>query len=291
MENVSMLNKICLITGANSGVGKATAMGLAQMGAHVLMVVRDRQKGETARAEIVAQSGNPNIDVLIADLAEQDSICQLANRIQQDYAQIDVLVNNAAVVLSDYTTTVDGIETTLAVNVLAPFLLTHLLLPQIHKSTYARIINVSARGYARHINLDNLEDPEAYEGIRAYTQSKLMNILFTFQLAKKLVHTHITVNCLHPGIIRTRLDRDIKGSLGLFFNVLSPFMGDAQKGAQTSIYLASDPAVAGITGKFYLARKEHATSPITHDDSIMMRFWDKALTLTKLTDAVYVSTP
>src|SRR5579863_955384 len=198
--NSQMQGKTCLITGANSGIGKATALALAQMGAAMVLVSRDRARGEEAQREIKTKSGNESIDLLLADLSSQESIRQLARDFKQRYDRLHVLINNAGAYSLTRRVTVDGMEMTVAVNLLAPFLLTNLLLGMLKASAPARIVNVSSDAHeANYLNLDDLQLEKHFRPMRAYGQSKLAEVLFTYELARHLEGTGVTANCLHPG--------------------------------------------------------------------------------------------
>ena len=280
-QSIDMSNKICMITGANSGIGKATALGLAKMGAHIVMVCRNEERGLTAQEDIKIQSGNQSIDLLLADLASQKAIRDLATEFKQNYSHLHVLINNAGIVLPKKTLTVDGIETVFAVNHLAPFLLTHLLLDVLKASAPARIITVSSRAHGGKIDFDNLQMEKGFSMFKSYAQSKLGNVLFTYELARRLEGTGVTANCLHPGGVRTRL-----GQHSLLFRIGyiigAPFLKSPKKGARTSIYLASSPEVEGVTGKYFMAKKEAKSSKISHDESVAKRLWEISAELVKL---------
>ena len=241
-----MQGKVCMITGANSGIGKTTAKGLARLGATVVLVCRNKEKGNKALEEIKSETGNDKIDLLIADLSSQKSIRDLASNFKTKYAKLDVLINNAGVYRNKRTLTEDGIETTFAVNHLAPFLLSNLLLDELKASPSSRIIIV-ASGLERQgkINFDDLQCENGYSGFGAYNQSKLANVLFTYELARRLEGTGITVNCLQPGFVRTNLIRERR----LVTFLLKPLQITPEKGAETSIYLASSAEVEGVSGK------------------------------------------
>ncbi|MFQ5793638.1 MAG: SDR family oxidoreductase [Candidatus Bipolaricaulia bacterium] len=242
-----MQGKTRIVTGANSGIGKATALGLAKLGVTVVMVCRNPRKGEAAMAEIKAQSGNESVDLMIADLSSQQSIRQLVADFTDRYQRLHVLINNAGLHLSRRFVTADGIETTFAVNHLASFLLTNLLLDVLKASAPARIVNVTSSAHSRTMDFDNLQGEKQYNGMQTYTQSKLANILFTYELARRLEGTGVTVNCLHPGTVRSGLQRN----LPRIFRLLRLFFATPEKGAETSIYLASSPEVEGVSGKYF----------------------------------------
>src|SRR5437588_3353156 len=200
----SMQGKICMVTGANSGIGKATSLALAQMGATVVMVCRDRARGEQARREITTKSRNNAVDLLQADLSSQQSIRQLVENLQQRYTHLHVLINNAGAAFTGRRETADGVEMTFAVNYLAPFLLTNLLLDVLKASAPARIVNVSSAAHtSSSIQMDDLQAEKLYRPMRTYPQAKLAVVQFTYQLARRLQGTGVTANCLHPGFVAT----------------------------------------------------------------------------------------
>ncbi|KKK66203.1 hypothetical protein LCGC14_2966450, partial [marine sediment metagenome] len=231
-----MKGKVCMITGANSGIGKTTALGLVKMGTTVVMVCRNRNRGEAAMDEIKAQSGNESVELMIADLASQKSIRQLVKDFTDKYQQLHVLINNAGVAKANRTLTVDGIETTFAINYLAPFLLTNLLLDALKASTPARIVNVSSMVYKwGTIDFDNLQGEKRYDMDKAYNQSKLAIVLFTYELARRLQGTGVTVNSLEPGLVATDFGREYTGFKRLMTTkIWRPFMKSPEKGAETS---------------------------------------------------------
>ena len=282
--NTNMSNKICLVTGANSGIGKATALGLAQLGATVVMVCRNSDKGEVARKEIQARSGNSKIDLFSADLSSQQAVRQLVQDFQQKYTQLHVLVNNAGGVFTQGKVSPDGIEMTLAVNHLASFLLTNLLLDTIKASAPARIVNVSSQAHASgFIDLDDLQGKRKYALLRAYAQSKLANVLFTYALARRLEGTGVTVNCLHPGVVATNIWSSALPGWLRFLGTISHLFGiPAEQGALTSIYLASSPEVEGVTGKYFDKCEAVSSAKISYDQEIQERLWAISETLTQV---------
>jgi NAD(P)-dependent dehydrogenase (short-subunit alcohol dehydrogenase family) len=239
----SMHGKICMVTGANSGIGKATALALAQMGATVVMVCRDPARGEQAQSEITTQSRNSAVALLQADLSSQQSIRHLVGNFQHHYTHLHVLINNAGASFSGRRATVDGVEMTFAVNYLAPFLLTNLLLDVLTASAPARIVNVSSGAQASgSIHLDDLQAEQHYSPMRAYGQSKLAVVLFTYELARRLQGTGVTANCLDPGFVATNIgQRGASLPVRLLVKLIWSFGTSPAKGAQTSIYLASSP--------------------------------------------------
>jgi NAD(P)-dependent dehydrogenase (short-subunit alcohol dehydrogenase family) len=279
-----MSGKVCMITGANSGIGKVTARELARMGATVVMVCRDRNRGETAKTEIEAETGSKQVDLMLADLASQKSIRQLAEEFQSKYDRLHVLVNNAGVSLGQRQQAEGGLERTLAVNHLASFLLTNLLLELIKASAPARIINVTSQLEAMGtINFEDLEAEKKYSETRVYAQSKLATVLFTYELARRLKGTGVMVNCLHPGLIKSNFGHESNFSLRLFIKLARPFMLTPEKGAETSIYLASSPQVENVSGKYFVKKQEKQSSKQSHDEATGRRLWEVSAQLTGLT--------
>jgi NAD(P)-dependent dehydrogenase (short-subunit alcohol dehydrogenase family) len=277
-----MQGRICLVTGATSGIGKATVMGLAQRGATVVMVGRDREKGEAVQGEIKTKSGNEAVDLLLADLSSQESIRQLAENFLQRYTKLHVLINNAGMSSLRRRETVDGLEVTFAVNQLAPFLLTNLLLDVLKASAPSRIINVSSNSHkSGYINMDDLQSEKKY--MRAYGQSKLALVLFTYELARRLQGTGVTANCLHPGFVATNFGQNGTGPLGRgVIKFLSRFGMSPEEGAKTSIFLATSPEVEGVTGKYFVKSIPKRSAPITYDETLQRQLWEESARLVKL---------
>lgn len=275
----SMAGKTCLVTGANQGIGKETAVALAQMGAEVVITARHREKGEAALADIRQRSGNDRVDLMLADFASFDSIRQFASAFQSTHPRLHVLVNNAGAYNATRTLTRDGFETTFGVNHLGYFLATKLLLDTIKASAPARIVSVSSNAHTRgKMNFDDLQGERSYAGFGAYGQSKLANVLFTYELARRLEHTGVTANCLHPGVVMTGFGKNNPGMIGSLFGVFQavgrPFLLTPEKGAQTSIYLASSPDVEGVTGKYFAKSREKQSNAISHDPEVARRLWE-----------------
>ncbi|HEY6403089.1 MAG TPA: SDR family oxidoreductase [Blastocatellia bacterium] len=270
-----MNEKICLVTGANSGIGKVTAKALAAGGASVIMVSRNRDKGEAAREEIIKETGAKSIDLMIADFSDLSQIRRLAAGVKAKYPRLHTLVNNAGTFMRERTLTVDGYETTFAVNHLGYFLLTLELLDLLKSSAPARIVNVASDAHRRgHIYFEDLNLENGYGVWKAYAQSKLANVLFTYELARRLGGTGVTANCLHPGVVGTNLFNSVGGLAGKFLRLFSLFMRTPEKGADTIIWLASSPEVENITGKYFADRKEQATIPESYDTAIAARLWE-----------------
>jgi retinol dehydrogenase-14 len=278
-----MGEKVCLITGATSGIGKATAMGLANMGASVVMVGRDRGKGEALMAEIKEKSANASVDLMLADVSSQEQIRRLAYEFKEAYPRLDVLINNAGVFSSKRITSADGIEMTFAVNHLAYFLLTNLLLDVLKASAPSRIVNVSSGDHSNAtIDFDDLQGEKGYKGAKAYSQSKLATVLFTYELARRLEGTGITANCLHPGVVGTNLGSGVSGVFGFMVRALTPLMKSPEKGAETSIYLASSPEVEGLSGRYFVKKDEARSSDVSYDKRLARRLWEVSAELTNL---------
>jgi len=277
----STQGKTCMVTGANSGIGKATARALAQMGATVVMVCRDRARGEAARREIITTSKNTAVDLLQADLSSQQSIRQLVEHFQQRYTHLHVLINNAGAAFPKRQESVDGVEMTLAVNYLAPFLLTHLLLDVLKASAPARVVNVSSNSHeAGYIKLENLQSKNPYGSMKVYGQAKQAVVLFTYELARRLEGTGVTVNCLHPGFVATHFgQKDVGPAFRLLVKVLGSFGTSPEKGAKTSIYLASSPKVEGVTGQYFVKSIPKRSAAISYDESLQRHLWEQSTQL------------
>jgi len=281
-----MKDKICLVTGATSGIGKATAMGLARMGATVVIVGRARERGEAARDEIRNLSGNPKVEMLLADLSSQAAIRQLVLDYKAQYARLHVLVNNAGVAPIKRIVTVDGVETTFAVNYLAPFLLTNLFIDLLKESAPARVVNVAGDFHRKAtIHFDDLMSEKEYNGVQASNQAKLALIIFTYELARRLAITNVSVNCLHPGAVATDAplkDPDLSTISRMMYKLVRLFFLSPEKGAETSIYLASSPDVEGISGKYFIKKKEVTSSPESYNEEVARKMWDVNEKLTGL---------
>lgn len=273
----SMRERVCLVTGANSGIGRATALGLAKMGAHVLMVCRDPVAGAVARAAIIRESGNESVDLLVADLSSQASVRRLAQEIKEKYSRLHVLVNNAGVQLWQRALTVDSMETTFAVNYLAPFLLAQELLDLLAASAPARIVNVSSLVHKwGKIDFEDLHGEKHYDSNKAYYQSKLALVLSTYELDRRLKMrglAGVTVNCLEPGMTRTEFARDFRGFYRVMSIVWKLFMKSPEKGAETSLYLASSAEVEGISGKYFKDKREIRSSSASYDEGLAGLLW------------------
>lgn len=272
-----------MVTGANRGIGKAIALGLAQRGATVVMVCRDRQNGETAQAEIRAGTGNQGVDLMIADLASLDSVRQLASKYQGVYPRLDVLINNAGLAKKQFTRTVDGFETTFAVNHLAPFLLTNLLFATLRNSADARVINVSSLVHKwGKLDFDDLHGEKNYDMDRAYNQSKLANVVFTYALARRLRGTEITVNSMEPGMTDTDFGHEYTGFKAFMSKAWKPFLALPEDAAETAIYLALSDEVKGTSGKHFVKGRAVKSSRDSYDEDLAQRLWEVSERLTGL---------
>jgi len=242
-----MKNKRILITGSTSGIGRASAKELAKMGANIVLVSRNEEKLKTQVEELKKATNNESIDYIQGDLSSLADIRKVAEIYRNRYTELDVLLNNAGLIVPDHRTTTDGYEYTFALNHLGYFLLTGLLLDLLKKSSTARIVSVSSSAHkAGKINFNDINFEKGYNSFAAYSQSKLANVLFTYELAEKLKNTNITVNCLHPGVVNTNFGNDYKGGLKLIMSMLKPLLITADKGAETSIFLASSPKVKTV---------------------------------------------
>ena len=291
----TMKGRICVITGSNSGIGKETAIGLAKMGATIVMVVRDRERGEKAQTEIVKQTGNDSVDLMICDLSSMSSIRHFAEEFKKKYDRLDVLINNAGAVFNKRELTPEGFERTLAVNYLGPFLLTHELMDLLKSSAPSRIINVSS-GLAKDgkVDLDDLQSEKNYPRTKAYSRrhapvydnAKLMVMMFTYELARRLKGSGVTVNVLMPGFTATNLGKS-SGSLtsSIMFKLVRPMQQSAMKGAETSVYLASSNEVKDITGKCFAKKKETKTCPTSYEEELQKRLWNKTESMLGLAGA------
>jgi NAD(P)-dependent dehydrogenase (short-subunit alcohol dehydrogenase family) len=275
--------KIALVTGGNAGIGLETVRGLAASGMKVILLSRDPKKGEAAVKDVQNSTGNHQIECMTCDLASMEDIRRFAVVFKKRFSHLDVLVNNAGAFFSEYAETVDGIERQFAVNHLAPFLLTHELMPLLEASSEARIVNVSSNGhYQGKLNLEDLGFKKDYSGLKAYAQSKVCNVLFTRSLASRLPK-HITANALHPGVVRTQIgNKNSSGWAKIMWILMKPFMVTPQKGAETSLYLATSAEVAGVTGKYFVNCKTKWPSRYSQDDALAEKLWTISTRMTGL---------
>ena len=275
-----MANRVWIVTGANSGIGKATSLGLARLGGTVVMACRSPTRGEAARAEIVRESGNPHVAVMIVDLASEASVRAFAEEFTRTYPRLDVLINNAGVYTSHREMTEDGLERQFEVNYLSEFLLTHLLLDPLKRSAPSRIVNVSSSAHeGGTIRFDDLQGEQRYGGFRAYNQSKLAQVLFTRELATRLVGSGVTVNACHPGVIRTNLGM---GGASVVVRFVRMFFKSPEKGAETPIYLAISPEVAGVSGEYFVKKAPRPLSPRFRSPDTARRLYEMSLKMAQL---------
>jgi len=279
-----MTGKVVLVTGGTGGIGKATAIGLAVLGARVGITGRDLARTGQVAAEIRATSGNPAIDGFAADMSSQAEVRRLAAAVLDAYPRLDVLVNNVGGFWAHRHPTADGLEHTFAVNHLASFLLTNLLLDRLKHSAPARVVNVSSHVQAEgRIDFDDLQGARAYSGQAAYSQSKLANVMFTNELARRLEGTGVTANSLHPGVVRTNFGaEDQTGLFAVVRQVVLPFLKTPARGAETSIYLASSPEMDGVTGQFFANKKVRTANKFAYEPVIMARLWQASADLVGL---------
>jgi retinol dehydrogenase 14 len=271
-----MAGKVVLVTGGTGGIGKATAIGLAALGARVGITGRDLARTGQVAAEIRAASGNPAIDGFAYDMSSQAEVRRLAVAVLDAYPRLDVLVNNVGGFWAHRHPTADGLERTFALNHLASFLLTNLLLDRLKASAPARVVTVSSHVQAEgRMDFDDLQGARAYSGQAAYSQSKLANVMFTNQLARQLEGTRVTATSLHPGVVRTDFGAEDQA---WFFSVIShvvrPLLKSPAQGARTSIYLASSPDMEGVTGQFFVNSKPRTANKVAYDAAATARLWD-----------------
>ena len=278
----TMSGKTCLVTGATGGIGRQTALRLAALGATVITVARDQHRGAAVAEEIRQRVPSSRVETLTADLSSLGQVRRLADEVLARHDRLDVLVNNAGVITMRPHMTVDGLETTFATNHLAPFLLTNLLRGLLEASAPARVVTVSS---AVHKQIRAIAWDELARGVpdghgQAYPLSKLLNVLFTVELARRLAGTGVTANCLHPGFVRTGLGRDVSGPLGAVLRVVLRFRPGPATGAQTSVYLAGSPEVAEVSGGYFVKRRSAEPSPLATDTAAAARLWTLSEELT-----------
>ncbi len=281
-----MQGKVCLVTGATAGIGLVTARELASRGARVIIVGRSTERTASAVAAIKSATGSPTVESLLADLSSLAELRRLAAQIGELTPRLDVLVNNAGGIFLNRLESADGFEMTFALNHLSYFLLTNLLLPLLKRSTPSRIVSVASEAHKGvSIDFDNIAKAERFGGWRAYQQSKLCNILFTYELARRLEGSGVTANCLHPGFVRTEIFRQ-RGAIGWLVRRAADLIAlSPEQGALTSIYLASSPEVAGVSGQYFAKEKPAVSSPQSQDKAVAKRLWQLSEQLTGITAA------
>jgi retinol dehydrogenase-14 len=269
-----MTGRTVLVTGGTAGIGRATALGLAALGAHLAIAGRDRGRTEDAAREIRAAGGG-QVDAFVADLSSQSQVRRLADQLLHSLSRIDVLVNNVGGYWNTRHVTADGLERTFALNHLAPFLLTNLLLDRLKQSAPARVVTVSSNAQAMgRIDFDDLQGERSYSGARAYNQSKLANVLFTYELARRLQATSVTANALHPGVVSTSFGAEDPGRVQrLLVPFMRPFMKSPDQGAATSIHVASAPELGQVTGRYFADSKPKTSSTRSYDEATATRLW------------------
>ena len=279
-----MAGKIVLVTGSTGGIGQATALGLARMGAHVAITGRDQARTENAAREIRAIGGG-QVDTFVADLSCQSQVRRLADEVLQQLPRIDVLVNNVGGYWNTRHVTADGLERTFALNHLAPFLLTNLLLNRLKESAQARVVTVASNAHTTgRIDFDDLQGEQSHSGARAYSQSKLANVLFTYELARRMRATLVTANALHPGVVRTSFGAEDPAGIQRFFvPFMRPFLKAPTQGAATSIHLASAPDLGQVTGRYFANSKPKRSSKLSYDEAAAARLWQASAALVGLT--------
>jgi retinol dehydrogenase-12 len=271
--------KIVLITGATDGVGKQTALQLAKKGYCIVIMARSRERAEKTKTEIIQATGNKQIDYILADLASLRQVRKAADEFNAKYPRLDILINNAGLVMADKQITKDGFEQSFEVNHLAPFLLTHLLLDKIRLSAQGRIINLSSEGHKMaKFDRDNFNAEKGYGSVAQYCFTKLCNLYFTYSLAERLKGTNITVNAVHPGVVKSSFGSEMdKGWIKPLFAIGRLFMISVEKGAATSVYAASAPELSNVTGRYFKNSKEARSTPLSHDKKNQEILWEYSL--------------
>lgn len=291
-----MENKVCLVTGGTRGIGHATALGLAKLGATVIIVGRDEEAGNTAVVQIQTTANNPHITFIPADLAQQAEIHRLADHLKIEHPRLDILINNAGIIAPERQLTPDGLEYTLAVNHLAPFLLTYLLLPLLQASAPARIITVASQAHSHTLDFDNLQGEKSYDPLQQYKVSKLANILFTFELARRLDNSsqRVVTNCLHPGVIQTQLladyeqARTVANPLKRAVHTIrgwfqsTPAGDPTEQGAARVLHLATSPETGQMSGHYWHGDQPAQPAPIAQDPTVAQKLWEISANLTNV---------
>ncbi len=284
MANASISGKTVLITGSTDGIGRITARELAALGARILLVARSREKAEETREWIKAETGNSLVEPVIADLSSQEGVRSVARKINSSTAGVDVLVNNVGAVFTRRSESADGIEMTFALNHLAPFLLTNLLLDALKRRAPSRVVTVSSDAHqGAMLDFEDLEGRQRYRGWAAYGRSKLANLLFTYELARRLKGSGITANALHPGFVASQFGKNNGGFMRTAMSIAQRLGAiSVEEGARTSVYLASSEEVQGVTGKYFVKCREHESSAASQDLQSMRKLWDISVKMTGL---------
>jgi NAD(P)-dependent dehydrogenase (short-subunit alcohol dehydrogenase family) len=278
-----MDGKVAVVTGATQGIGLESAVGLARLGARVLMVGRDQARGQAALADVKARSSSDKVELLLADLSSLAEVRKLAAEVKSRTQKLDVLLNNAGAIHQSRKLSADGFEMTFAVNHLSYFLLTNLLLDLLKQSAPSRIVSVASDAHrGMSLDFDDLQSEKSYRSIVVYGKSKLANILFTYELARRLEGTKVTANCLHPGVIASGFGKNDPGIFKFLLKLGAPFLMSPEKGARTQVYLASSPEVEGVSGRYFKDRKPIDSSRASRDSTSQRRLWDLSEEMTGL---------
>ena len=287
-----MAGKTCLVTGATAGIGRKTALELAHMGANVVLAGRDQAKCAATATEIREETRNPAVEYLVADLSSQEQVRRLGEEFKERHQRLDVLVNNAGAIYLKREHSADGIEMTFGLNHLSYFLLTNLLLDVLTASAPARVVNVASTSHLKaRLNLDDIHNPRHYGGFRAYSQSKLCNVLFTYELARRLEATGVTANALHPGLVATNFLTN-NGPFGRFLNFLLRLKGiSIEAGAMKLVYAASSPEMEGVSGKYLVKNQPVRSSKRSYDESMAAALWELSASLTGIRSAGSIASP
>ncbi len=286
MTTVDFRQKVCLLTGATRGIGRAAAEGLARTGLRLALVGRDKARVEETVAAVRAVSGNNQVEGLVADLSLRSEVRRLAADVRGRYQRLDILVNNAGAIFTRREETAEGIEKTLALNHLGYFLLSQELLALLKASAPARVVNVASEAHrGMRLDFEDLGNRKRYSGLRVYGQSKLMNILFTEELARRLAGTGVTVNALHPGVVATGFGQNTPGLFRTLIRLAAPFLTTPEKGAETLVYLATSPEVEGITGQYFIKCRAVKPSPAGRDPQAAQTLWEASEKLVAVRNA------
>ena len=287
-----MAGKTCLITGATAGIGQKIALELAHMGANVVLAGRKQAKCAATANQIREESRNPNVEYLVADLSSQEEVHRLAKEFKEQHPRLDVLVNNAGAMYLRRERSIDGIEMTFALNHLAYFMLTNLLLDVLTASAPARVVNVASGAHAgARLDLKDVQDPRRYVGFRAYSRSKLCNVLFTYELDRRLEGSGVTANALHPGLVATSFLNN-NGPFGRCLNWFLRIRGTSvAAGAMTPVFVASSPEMEGVSGKYLVKKQPVRSSKHSYDESLAAALWELSASLTGVPSAAPISSP
>jgi NAD(P)-dependent dehydrogenase (short-subunit alcohol dehydrogenase family) len=278
--------RVCLITGATRGIGRATVDGLAALDARLVLLCRRQEDGDRIGDELAQSHRAAHPDVIVVDLSSQRSIREAAETVRARYPKVHVLINNAGVIPQQRETTVDGLEMQFAVNHLAYFLVTNLLLDRLTAAAPARVVNVTSGAHqGGTLDLADLQSQRRYDPVRVYGRTKLANVLFTYELARRIRPTGVTANCLHPGVIATQLLADYMNVPLVGGAVARTFGADPEEGAGTIVYLAASPEIENVTGRYFVGRREGRSSPASYDETLQAALWEESVRLTSLVDA------